>query len=764
MKFNFSGVALGAMALAIASPAFAQSNPMPDAAAAESDANEIVVTGAGQARQVQVLTTADIATQVPGVSPLKAIDKLPGVNFQSADPFGNYEWSARISIRGFSQQQLGFTLDGVPLGDMSYGNHDGLHISRALISENTGRVEVAQGAGALSAASSSNLGGTIEFFTRSPKDTFGLEANGTYGSENTTRAFVRLDTGALGDGNGPRMSLSYAFMNAEKWKGDGAQRQHQVNARIEQPLEQGKVFASVNFSDRRENDYQDLSMAMINRLGYNWDNFAKNWDLAVLVAKIGQNRGDDTGVVPTTQPWPGVGTTYPSPVGTFDDSYYDAAGLRRDWLASAGIDTKLGDAFTVKGTAYYHNNKGQGIWFTPYLATPGGAPMTIRTTEYKIDRWGLTGSLGYEMGANKIEVGGWYEDNKYHQARRYYGLDDTTGAPSRDSLSYQSNPLVTEWEFEFKTKTYQYFVQDTLTLGQLTLNAGWKGLKVKNTSNPIVRGTLASGTIEARDWFMPQIGGVFKLSEDQEIFADYGENMRAYASSATEGPFAATQAGFDSLDLKPEKSGTYELGYRYKSRHFQGVIAAYYAKFKNRIIANASGITGAPVTLKNVGDARSWGIEAAGTYRVTPALSLFASYSYNNSKYEDDVIGANDVILTRTKDKFVVNSPENLLRGEISYDDKRFIARFAGNYTSKRYYSYENDVSVPGFAIFDATVGYRIPVSALKSLTLEVTASNLFDKKYVSTIGTNGFNDRGDKQTLLAGAPQQFFATLKTEF
>ena len=39
-----------------------------------------------------------------------------------------------------------------------------------------------------------------------------------------------------------------------------------------------------------------------------------------------------------------------------------------------------------------------------------------------------------------------------------------------------------------------------------------------------------------------------------------------------------------------------------------------------------------------------------------------------------------------------------------------------------------------------------------------------FDKRYVSTIGTNGFANRGDSQTLLAGAPQQFFVTLRKDF
>jgi iron complex outermembrane recepter protein len=749
------GAALPVIAFALAGAAVAQT------ADDTTEQQEVVVIGTGQTRQVQTLTNEDIQLQVPGVSPLKAIDKLPGVNFQSADPFGNYEWSARISIRGFSQQQLGFTLDGIPLGDMSYGNHNGLHISRALISENTGRVEVAQGAGALSAASSSNLGGTIEFFTRGPKSEFGFEANGTYGSEDTVRGFARLDTGALGD-NGPRASISYAYQNADKWKGDGKQRQHQVNARIEQPLAEGKAFAFVNFSDRRENDYQDLSKGMIDRLGYNWDNFAKDWDLAVRVAHIANNRGD-TGADVTDR---SAGTVYPSPIQTVDDAYYDAAGLRKDWLAGLGFDTMVAEGLTLKGTGYYHRNRGRGMWYTPYVGTPGGAPISIRTTEYEIDRWGALGSAAYEIGANTIEVGGWYEDDDYNQARRFYGLENTTGKPSQDPLHFPKNPLLTQWEFDFTTKTYQYHVQDTLDLGQFVVNAGWKGLKVENKSDPVVAGGLASGEIQARDWFLPQVGALFRVTDNQEIFANYTENMRAYASSATEGPFATTQAGFDNLDLKPEKSGTWELGFRTKSRRFQGVIAAYYVDFKDRIIAfaNGSGIQGNPAILQNVGDVRTYGVEMAGTYRILPALSLFGSYSYNNSKYKDDVVNSLGAVIAATDGKVVVNSPKHLAKGEIAYNDDRFIARFAANYTSKRYYSYENDASVGGFVIFDATLGYRFETGALKGFTIEGTASNLFDKKYVSTIGTNGFANRGDSQTLLTGAPQQFFLTLKTEF
>lgn len=189
--------------------------------------DRIDVVGTGQTRQVQSLGREDLARQPAGSSALKLLGKLPGVHFTSADPWGNYEWSTRLNIRGFNQNQLGFTLDGIPLGDMSYGNHNGLHISRALTAENLGFAEVSQGSGALDTASSSNLGGTVRFGTRGPEAERGLVIAQTVGSDDTVRTFARYDTGEL---DGFSAFLSGAKHDAEKWKGYGAQDSRQVNS------------------------------------------------------------------------------------------------------------------------------------------------------------------------------------------------------------------------------------------------------------------------------------------------------------------------------------------------------------------------------------------------------------------------------------------------------------------------------------------------------------------------------------------------------
>lgn len=786
----------------IASSAHAQ-EPVVVAAAAAPDVDEaapvegdeIVVLGFGQTRQVQTISAADMERLTPGTSPLKAAAKLPGVNFQSADAFGAYEWSTRISLRGFNQNQLGFTLDGVPLGDMSYGNVNGLHISRAILSENIATTTVAQGAGALGTASTSNLGGTLEFVSRKPSDTADVVASATYGSNDTVRAFARIDSGDLG--GGLMGYLSYGYLGTDKWKGFGVQRQHQANAKLVKEIDtRGSITAFVNFSDRRENDYQDLSYDIIARRGLRADNISNDYPTALQIGRVYQNQaarstyaaangGSTAGFV---APWTGAGFTFPTGFGTVDDAYYDAAGLRRDWLGGLTVDAKLTPELSLTSTGYYHHNKGQGSWITPYSPTPAGAlgpdgtalpasatsttglasPLGFRTTEYGIDRAGNQTRMALTTGANRIEIGLWYETNSFQQARRFYGMNDAA-SPNRNARDFQANAYRTQWDGKYDTETLQYHVADTLDLGALTLNGGWKGLRVNNAAN-LRTGTLVVGEIKARDWFLPQASALFRLGGGAELFASYTENLRAFVSSATTGPFATTQNGFNAIraTLKPETSKTIEGGARLRSGGLQLSAVAYHVDFANRLLsfANGAGIIGNPPTLNNAGSVESYGAELAATYRVARPLTLFASYSYNKATYRDDVRNAAGVVLQPTAGKTVVDTPEHMAKGEVAYDDDRFFARVGGDYMSKRYFTYLNDQSVGARLLVDASIGYRLTGmgGVLDGLAIEGSVNNLTNRRYISTIGTNGYTARGDNQTLLAGAPRQWLVTLRRGF
>ena len=229
--------------------------------AADRELDEVLVLGSGETRQVQSIGAAQIDQLPAGISPLKAIEKLPGVNFQSADPFGAYEWSTRITIRGFNQNRLGFTLDGVPLGDMTYGNHNGLHISRAIPTELVGRAVLSQGTGGLGTASSSNLGGAVQFFSADPADDFAASIQQTFGSDSTRRTFAQLQSGEFAAGT--RLSLSVVDGRTEKWKGEATRSSASTTSSWCSRWAKQASPASTTTRTARRRDYQDLSKDIV---------------------------------------------------------------------------------------------------------------------------------------------------------------------------------------------------------------------------------------------------------------------------------------------------------------------------------------------------------------------------------------------------------------------------------------------------------------------------------------------------------------------
>jgi len=431
--------------------------------------------------------------------------------------------------------------------------------------------------------------------------------------------------------------------------------------------------------------------------------------------------------------------------------------------------------FELKSTFYGHGDEGQGIWYTPYVPSPNygvpnatnnDAPISIRTTEYDLTRYGTVTGVNLFLGDHTVNFGVWYEDNDFNQARRFYGLD--RAAPQRNSLEMQTDPFFTQWEYDFSTTTWQLHLQDTWMINDVfTLNLGFKSLSVENAATTVI-GANKTGTIKAEENFLPQIGILAALDDQNELFGSYSRNMRAFPSSATSGPFSASQTGFEAIkdSLKPEISDSFELGWRFRTMNFQGVLAGYHVSFEDRLFAVpvGSGIIGNPSALSNVGGVESNGIEAAGQWQFMENWTLFGSYAWNQSEYLDDTIDGDGVIVGETKGKTVVDTPKHLIKLELGFDDGELFGHVGYSHLSERYFSYENDASVPAQDLFDLALGYRFQdISFLKGFEAQLTVNNLFDEDYISTINSNGFPISGDSQTLLPGSPRQFFFTLRAD-
>ena len=715
----------------------------------EVPVDEVLVLGRGETRQVQTITARDLEHLPAGTSPLKAVERLPGVNFQSADPYGAYEWSARITVRGFNQNRMGFTLDGVPLGDMTYGNHNGLHISRAVPSELVDRVTMSQGTGALATASASNLGGAIEFFSAEPNTERGVDAAQSFGTDEARRTFARFDTGELGAGT--RLLFAAADSSTEKWKGAGDQQQRVYNMKLVHPLGEGDFTAFYNYSDRAEIDYQDLSKDIRARRGRDWDNFYPDYAAAVAAADA-------------------CGTS-----GTCDDAYWNASGLRQDDLGYVAIDLPFGDALRWTATGYFHRNDGQGLWGTPYVPSPGGAPLSIRTTEYDLAREGIVTALTWTTGDHEINGGVWHENNDFVQARRFYAEASRT-APTRSFDDFQNNPFRTDWEYDFDTSTVVLHLQDRWAVSDaVRLSFGFRYVRSENEAATI-SGAEKTGTIEAEEPFLPQIGLNWSLDDDLEFFTSVARNVRTFASSGTSGPFSTSAAGFAAIRdvVEPELATNFEVGMRFRpAAALDGLVALYHVDFENRLlgIPQGPGIVGNPAVLANVGSVKTSGIETALNWRPMTNVTWFTSLAWNDSEYDDDYITTNDAgvsTLVPVAGKQVTDTPELLLKSQVAYDNGSLFVRADINHTDERFYTYLNDGGVEAYTLLNVGVGYRLrSVGSIEEIVFQADATNLTDEEFFSTIDSNGFvasDPAGTAQTLQLGAPRQLFLSLRARF
>lgn len=701
----------------------------------------ISVIGQRETRQVQRVGQAELQSSAPGTNPVKVLEKLPGVHFVSSDPWGSYEWSNRIAIRGFAQNQLGYTLDDLPLGDNSYANHNGLSPNRAILPENIAELELAQGAGALRIASTSNLGGALILHSSDPKTEFGGRANLAFGDNATRRAFVRIDTG---ERNGFSAYVSGMRSEADRWKGAGVQEQRQFNGKAVYQWDRGRVAAWLSSSRRNETDDPDLSLDLIRRCGGDWDNYAPDWTRA-LEAAYGRFSGC---------------------VNSKDDAYYLARGLRNDDLASLSGEFDLSDALRLDATAYYHRNEGQGHWFTPHIASPT-IPMALRVTSYDIERSGFNARLSYTLEQHTLEAGVWLEDSVHGAGRSFVHI----AGPIDDQRFFDRSEFAQRlFRQRFDTRTRQWFVQDTMRLldERLMVNLGFKGQNVVTDGTVVVPGR-AGGRLRTRDSFLPQAGLSWKLDERSDIFVNYAENQAAFRPGVN-GAWSLTQAAFDlsRASAKPEQSKTLELGWRYGDEHYQLSTALYGVNFDDRqlVIVPCPGVVSCPNQFANVGKARTLGGELAFVWTPTDDLRWLASYAYNDSQYRSDYVTGGNRVAVRGKQ--MVDTPKQLFATELSYGLGEVKLRLGGKYTGRRYYTYSNDAGTGAFWLWDAGVSWqRKDLGAIQSLRVGLNVYNLFDKRYIATLGSNGFRDydpQGKFQTLLSGAPRQWFVSVDMAF
>ncbi len=734
-------------------------------------------------RSSVALSKADMQKVLPGINPLKALQTLPGVSFQTADPWGNNEQNLSLFVHGFSGQQLGYTMDGVPLGDQQYGNYNGLSPQRAVISENVGRVILSSGAGDLATASTSNLGGTIETFSGDPARERNLAVQQTVGSYKTSRSFLRYDSGNFGDGNSAYLSAVHHEQKA--WDFNGRQGGNQVNGKFIHNGDAGKLTLFLNYSDKIEPN-EDATVRSATEKSQPYTRPFLYPDFAAALAYL-----SPTGATPAAE-----GNNY--------HNYYSDA-QRTDYLGYAKYEMNLGDSTRWTNQIYYHNDDGVGVvagpigvaglpgLFAVYYPNQnlkqvfGNSGYATRTTEYAINRNGWLSNLRSEFGNHTVQAGLWFEHNRSSAYRRWYALDVNHPSSPYDR---PSNPLITQYGSEIDNKVVQLHLQDEWRVQpELAVQAGFKSslqfaegqFPVQPAKGAIANGSLALpvGKIDTKKWLLPQVGARWDISAQDQAFVNVQKNMRQFVTYGGGGasPWSlASQAAFDLFKstAKPETSITYELGLR--SSHnldlgvisgFDGQVSLYHVNFKDRLLTISptpviTSIIGGNPVLANVGSVKTDGIDLSGTLHFGRTFSFYDALSFNRSTYSDNYNNGSAVVPTAGKS--VPGSPEwmNKFVATLNLADTEF--QLIGDYVGKRYATYTNDLDVPSYFLMSLGVSGKLPFlnsSLVKNARYRLNVSNLANREGPLNVVVGAASGTYNTYPI---APRQGFLTLMADF
>ncbi len=709
--------------------------------------------------------TRDALLSAPaGISGLKMLEGLPGFNVQANDALGLYEFGNSVSVRAFNFQQIGFVLDGVPMGRSD--QFGGSPIFRYVENENLGRVTASQGAGDVTLPSYASLGPLVQYVTVDPEPAFGATATLSAGSDNLRRAFVRVDSGEIGGLSG---YVSFSDFSADLWRGPGDINREHAEGKLVYDAGNG---AEVSFGVVW-NDYFDYDAPAITRaqyVGTAGDAFGRSGRNFAYLATVP--------VLPQTVP----GVVYSNTL--YNQYFKQAINSRTDTLYRLSGVLPVGETLRLEATAYHEDKEGFGVSPEAYatsltsynnqrlivsgLTAPRGLQYGLSTVAG--EREGLVARAVWDLGAHRITGGVWIETDDYRRTQARYNQVD--GSPDGDPLL--NEPVHLQRNFTSTRETRQLFLQDVIGLfdDRLKIELGVKALdidyEISGYRNPADYINRRQPTITDTwsDHFLPNIGLVWNLTETEQVFASYAENLALPRGAddvfALASPTARTP--------EAETSENWEIGVRTNRPTFNAAFALYRTIFDNRLQSFALNVPGAPTTetfFQNVGSVEATGAEFTGVWKpewLNDLAYFNLNLSYNDVAFQDDVpgflAGGGALLIAGNT---VPDSPELIVQGGVTIEPTPWIvANVSARYIGERFSNFTNSERVADYTLVNAYIDFGGDWSfgPAQGVKLRINVDNLLDEDYLGTISPTV----NTLATFRPGPPRTVQASLTARF
>lgn len=631
----------------------------------------------------------------------EALRKVAGLNVRDEEGFG---LRPNIGIRGLNPTRSTKILlleDGIPLTFAPYGGNESYYHPPV---ERFDRIEVLKGAGQ-NIYGPQTVGGVINYITPAPPSDFGGRLSLAGGNRGYLNGRVSVGgegllfdvTGKESDGARDNIKSSIYDLN--------------FKAVMEAGADHAFAFRANAYEEDSQVTYSGLTDAEFALLGPRYNPFKNDTFDAV---RYGTS---------VTHAW-----TFSSDADLTTNLYYNQ--FNRDWWRQASTTPSLTPPPNDPCGNVFGNNRLAGNAVnvdTDCLTTQG------RLRDYYT--YGLEPrlTLGYQAFGldNELKTG-----VRYHAESQQRIQENGNTPTARSGTVVESNERLVD--------AYSAFIQNSFGGEKLSVTPGLRveHIRYERTN----RGNGSSDSADLTE-LIPSLGFTYEIDPNTQAFAGV---HRGFAPPRTEdivgqtGTFPNQTVAF--VDVDSEDSRNYELGVRTRPIPGLSYELAFFRNDFSRQIAVGS-IAGGSTPLAQ-GETLYQGIEVNGRLDggrfIDSAHNPFLELAYTHLPTAKQrtplqpILGGAAIGASGNRLPY---APENLLTATMGYSHAMGIeARMEAVYVGSQFSDFANTAVAPSggngqsgkigsYTIWNTAVNYTIPQT---SLTVFVTAKNLFDKVYIT--------------------------------
>ncbi|NHO33950.1 TonB-dependent receptor plug domain-containing protein [Acetobacter sp. LMG 1636] len=669
------------------------------------------------ARSQSGMTRDYIAKQSPAVSPSVMLSALPGVVGGASDPYGGSAHDG-LTVRGLTQGEIGYVMQGIPLGDPVNPN---IFSADMVDNENIGAMTLTQGSSDIWAPFYSAVGGQVTIDTVMPGSTMGGLLDLSYGNNNMRREFLRLDSGEIGH-SGIKAFASYSNNHYDQWRGLGGVDRHHVDFKaVKEWGDDNHVWANFGWNHQSGQSLRYPTMAQYEEYGnhYNWD--------------ANYTPGDTSYRKFHTQ-------------------------TRTDTLASIQAHLNLHHGMTLDITPYYiadaafynggENLNNEGSYLGNQQLGNLNLPWQTNgvTTAMSFDHesestGGITTAFTWKTAHNTLTLGNWYAYLQHSELESFTPAD-YSGSVSNSFGKYPiivGGKVLTGYDINFKQQTNALFINDKYSAlnDKLILNAGFREVMIHRVAtNEIPGENYMNGGSYAEP--LPQFSATYFITKNDQVYINGTTSFRAPGSEEIYiDLWDPNGHGVPTMQRRTEQKSEFAIGEEVGFRH-KGLVSFSLALFNYNLVhhqVNSSNYIGTQLVTQpiDMGGETIRGLQAEVGLRPWHHFSPYIAFQYLHTTIDNNYMVGGYAL--PTAGKTMVMSPTLSGSAGINYDDGHIFGNLFASWAGRQYSTFMNDESIPAYVVGNLTAGYRFNnVGFMKHPQIQINVSNFANNHYLSGV------------------------------